>query len=116
MYLYLQEFADENKTDGIKVEQKYDEEEKVNADNTENINSNFDDIYIWKKNEKYIQSELDMIHAYFVHHEWQNDMRCEQSAEKYITNIPDSPSIDQYKFGVDHDYQHLKSKYKCLRD
>eukprot|EP01084_Bolivina_argentea_P102582 183773_1 len=92
----------------------YHDEEKNNA-------NKHNGIYFFQKNEKYIQSELDMIHAYFVHHEWHNDTRYEPStdnmnAEKYVTNIPDSTSIDQYGFGVDHDYQHLKSKYKCLRD
>ncbi len=63
------------------------------------------DIYIWQENERYIQSELDMIHVYFVHHEWQNDILYDTSIdkiniEKYVTNIPDSTSISTFKIKV----------------
>ena len=74
---------------------------------------------LWIEKEKYIQSELDMIHAYLVHHDWQNDLRNKsntENKEKFVTKISNDIDIShQYKFGVDHDYIYLKPNCKSLR-
>eukprot|EP01084_Bolivina_argentea_P299604 516448_1 len=121
-------------------EQRVHETNDFNDQNTENKTDwnayAAEDKEIWTKQQYYIQSQLDMIHGYFVHHDWQNDINIIQKTDtsatqkknvsrtlstnvnkdKFISNITNENSINRYGFGIDHDYVHLSPVYCCLRD
>eukprot|EP01084_Bolivina_argentea_P094097 169164_1 len=126
-------------------------------DNDKESDANNNNVDIWSKQQYYAQSTLDLIHSYFVHHDWVSDIhmiddsddekKCkhlnvlteanneqqfiemvsiqhiskkneklnnlrEMNQQKYVTNVNDNNPIQQYRFGIDHDYIHLKSKFK----
>eukprot|EP01084_Bolivina_argentea_P201795 344884_1 len=76
------------------------------------VNSNqktSDDKDVWKKQQKYIQRQLDICHSYLVH----NDKTKQQNMDymnkrKYISVDPG------YAFGVSHEHHHLEPIFNSI--
>eukprot|EP01083_Nonionella_stella_P286660 975609_1 len=102
------------------------------------------DIDIWRLKQHYIQSQLDIIHSYLVHSNWERFVQkySEQAADdgnnnalntalydeadddfaiqnkgKYVTDIKDCDAVDtQYGFGIDHAHHRMRSIHSSVRD
>ena len=94
---------------------------------------------IWKSNQIYVQTQLDMIHVYLVHSDWKyrvnryinNNQNKEQKDddEEDDFELEDVESMavisdenkgkyvtNSYGFGVDHSHPHLNYIYASLHD
>eukprot|EP01084_Bolivina_argentea_P193039 331264_1 len=85
---------------------------------------------IWAKEQYYAQSTLDLVHSYFVHHDWKRDSHINEEEQKYSylkkqksalqMKIDDNNQkkyvTEHYGFGIDYDYIHLEPIFSCLRD
>eukprot|EP01084_Bolivina_argentea_P201696 344729_1 len=88
-------------------------------------------INVWELNQYYLHSQLDIIHAYLVHSNWNRELQklsnihkkidendeddvsfSLQNTDKYITNLSEVDVGRNYKFGIDHSYLHLSPKHK----
>eukprot|EP01084_Bolivina_argentea_P114242 203433_1 len=83
-----------------------------------------EDNNIWSAQQYYIQKELDIIHAYLVHSNWElffnryskkSDKKDTQK-QNFISDILQESTAENYGFGIDHQHQYLKPKYICMRD
>ena len=65
-------------------------EDKIDIGSTATDNdteSELSNLNMWSKQQYYIQSQLDIIHAYVVHHDWKNDINIndEKQDHKSVT-------------------------------
>eukprot|EP01084_Bolivina_argentea_P112047 199855_1 len=118
-----EERVDQLNTDDIRTDEKKQEQETD----------------IWKLKQKYNQNQLDIIHSYLAHSDWQyfiqryanqhnsneddnydfkehkSKDQYVQNKEKYITDLSDINS-GTYGFGIEHYYPHLSPKYASVHD